>query len=194
MHLEVTADVGELDEVRETVLLGGFDLAGHFAQLRGDVIEAELGVDFLFGFSGYGLAALQRGQGVFVERPAHFVGAAAEGDVVLLRSGEIEQRGAEIFFAEKAQVDLQAAFEQDADFVSAVGEGLADGRVTQDVFGDFVDIFLGIGAGLHGEEEIEVAYRFACRGGENRRALRIRLVRRPCRCRRKSAGLLLRRC
>jgi hypothetical protein len=61
VHLEVAADVGELDEVRETMLLGGFDLAGHFAQFGGDVIEAELGVDFLFGFSGYGLAALQRG-------------------------------------------------------------------------------------------------------------------------------------
>jgi hypothetical protein len=29
---------------------------------------------------------------------------------VLLRSGEIKQRGTEIFLAEKAQVDLQAAF------------------------------------------------------------------------------------
>ena len=65
-------------------MLGCFDFAAHFAQLRLDVGEFELGVDFFFGLAGYAAATFDRGEGVFVERPAHIVGAAAEGDVMFL--------------------------------------------------------------------------------------------------------------
>ena len=52
MHLQVAADVGELHEVGQLALFGGFDLAGHFAEFRLDVGELQLGVNFLFGFAG----------------------------------------------------------------------------------------------------------------------------------------------
>ena len=42
--------------------------------------------------------------------------------------GEVEKRGAKIFFFEQAHVHLQAAFEQHAHLVFAVGERLADAR------------------------------------------------------------------
>ena len=47
VHLQVAANVGKFYEVRKFVLFRRFDLAGHFAEFRLDVVEAELGVDFL---------------------------------------------------------------------------------------------------------------------------------------------------
>ncbi len=90
---------GKLYELRQFVGFGGFDFAGHFAKFRLDVVEAELGVDFLFGLAGDDFAAFQRGQCVFIQRPAHVEGAAAEGDVVSFGAGEIKQRGAEVFLS-----------------------------------------------------------------------------------------------
>src|SRR6202040_2339286 len=116
--------------------------------------------------------------GVFVKRPAHIEGTAAEGDVVRLGAGEIQQRGTEVFFCEHTDVDLESASEQDADFVFAVREGLIDSSVFQNVFGDRVDVFLLVVSGTHGDQQIDVTYGFAspaqrsggsdgfdCRGG-----------------------------
>ncbi len=140
---------------------GGFDFAAHFAQLRLDVGELELGVDFFFGLAGDAAAAFDRGERVFVERPAHIVGAAAQGDVVFLRAGEIEERGAKTIFVEKAHVHLQPAFEQHADFIFAVRERLHVSRIFQNVFGHSVDILLAILPGAHRDEQVEVADGFA---------------------------------
>ena len=52
VHLQVAANVGEFDEVREAMFFGGFDLAGVFAQLGRNEIELELGVDLFFGGAG----------------------------------------------------------------------------------------------------------------------------------------------
>ena len=54
------------------------DFAGHFAQFGLDVGKLQLGVNFRFGLAGDDLAALKCGQGVFVQRPAHIVRAAAQ--------------------------------------------------------------------------------------------------------------------
>ena len=53
-------------QIRQRVIFGRGDFAGVFAQLGFDVVQAELLVDFLFGFPGDELPALQRGQRVFV--------------------------------------------------------------------------------------------------------------------------------
>ena len=58
VHVEVAEDVGEGDEVGEGVArlwvakagCGGFELAAVFAELGGDVVEAEGVVDGGFGF------------------------------------------------------------------------------------------------------------------------------------------------
>ncbi len=52
MHVEVAADVGEGDELREGVGGGGFELAGVFAELGRDVVEVEGVVDLFFGGGG----------------------------------------------------------------------------------------------------------------------------------------------
>ncbi len=52
VHVEVAADVGEGDEVGESVGCCGFDLAAVFAELGWDVVEVEGLVDFLFGGGG----------------------------------------------------------------------------------------------------------------------------------------------
>ena len=161
MHLQVAANVRQGDEVGQLPLFGRFDFARHLAQFRLDVGELQLGVDFLFGFAGDDFAALERGERVLVERPAHVVGAAAQRDVVLLRAGEVQQRRAEVFLAQQPQIHLQLAVEQDADFVFAVRERLVDRGIAQNVFGDRVDVLLIVVARLHGEQQVEVADGFA---------------------------------
>ena len=111
-----------------------------------------------------GSGFVQRGHFIFVEGPAHVVGAATQSDVVFLGAGEIQKRGAEIFFFEEADIDLQAAGQGEADFVFAVGEDLIDARVSEDMFGDGVDDVLAVsGIGFffsHGDEEIQIANGF----------------------------------
>ena len=77
------------------------------------------------------------------------------------RAGEIHERGAEVFLAQQTKIDLQLAVENDADFVFAVSEGLVNGGIAEQVFGNLVDFFLGVVAGLHGEKKVEVADGFA---------------------------------
>ena len=103
-------------------------------------------------------AALERGERVFVERVAHVVGAAAQRDVVFLRAGEIEQRGAEAFLCEEAHVDLHAVGEQEADFVFAVGQHLLDARELQDVLRRWRRRSSAMSwPAAQGDEEIEIA-------------------------------------
>ncbi len=108
MHLEVATDIREGDDIGELFGLGGGDFTRIFAKLGRDVGELELGVDFFFGFGGDGFAGFDVAQLVFVEGPAHVVRAAAKDDVVFLGAGEIEKGGADAFFGEHADVDLQA--------------------------------------------------------------------------------------
>ena len=143
VHLQVAANVRELDEVGKLAFFGGFDFAASFAEFRLDIGELELGVNFFFGFAGDHFAAFQRGEGVLVERPAHIVGAAAQRDVVRLGAGEIHECGAEIFLAQQAQIDLQLAVENDADFVFAVSERLVNSGIAQQMLGNLVDLLPG---------------------------------------------------
>ena len=89
-----------VDELRQIAVLGGLDFAGHFAQLGFDVGELQLRIDFFLGFARHDSAALESRERVFVQRPAHFVRAAAQSDVVRLRAGEIQERRAEAFLFE----------------------------------------------------------------------------------------------
>ena len=42
VHVEIAADIRELDQLRQAALRRGFDLAGVFAQLRRNPREAQL--------------------------------------------------------------------------------------------------------------------------------------------------------
>ncbi len=142
------------------MLFGGGDLAGVLAKFGRDEVELQLGVNFLFGATGDAAFTLQRRQGIFVQRIAHIVGPATQSDVVLLGSGEIEERRAEAFLVEQTHVHLEAAVEGKAHLVLAMRQNLIDAGIFQDVFGDGVDVFLrGVAVG-QGQEQIEIADSF----------------------------------
>ena len=94
--------------------LGGLDLAGVLAQDGRDPGQTERRVDLLLGLARDDAAALDLGEGVLVQRQAAGERALAELDVVALRAGEVEQRGAELVRRHDAQVDLRSAVGDDA--------------------------------------------------------------------------------
>ena len=55
VHVQVAADVGELDQLGQAAFERGFDFAAVFAQLRRNPGQAERLVDFLFGFARHAL-------------------------------------------------------------------------------------------------------------------------------------------
>ncbi len=62
VHVDVTADVGLGDELGEAVGEGGFEFAVVFAELGGNPVEAEGGVDLFFGGSGDESAVFDLGE------------------------------------------------------------------------------------------------------------------------------------
>ena len=126
VHVEVAADVGERDEVREGVGGGGFDLAGVFAELGRDVVEVEGVVDFCLGGCGDDGVVFDAEEGVLVEGEAALDGSLAEGDVVHLGAGEVLEGGSVAAAREEADVDLEVVAEGEGDFVLAFGEELVD--------------------------------------------------------------------
>ncbi len=155
MHVEVAADVGEGDELREGVGCGGFDLAGVFAQLGRDVVEVEGVVDFGLGGGGDDGVVFDAEEGVLVEGVAALDGALAEGHVVHLGAGEVLQRSSVAAAWEEADVDLEVVAEGEADFVLALGDELVDEGKGGDVLNRGRDD-AGFAGGA-GDEEVEVA-------------------------------------
>ena len=101
---------------------GEIDFAEIFAQLGRDVIELQLGVDFLFGFAGDRLFIFQPSQAVFVQRVAHLERALAQGDVVGFRASEVLHGGAERVRREQTDIHLHATSQAEADFIVAPGD------------------------------------------------------------------------
>src|SRR5437867_2379810 len=107
VHLEVTADVLHLHEMRKPVLAGERDLAAGFAELGGNPVEAELRVDLLLGFAGGPTCALE--EAVLVQLVALLLGDFAEVDVVRFGAGEVQERRAVGVGLHRPQVHLEAA-------------------------------------------------------------------------------------
>src|ERR1700694_509493 len=99
--------------MRELVLLRGGDFAGVFAQFWRNVVELEFRIDLYFGAARDGLFPLQCREGVLIERVAHLVGTAAQGNVVFFRTGEVKKRGTKTLFLQEPHVDLQSVFESE---------------------------------------------------------------------------------
>jgi len=159
VHVEVAADVGDCDELREGVIGGCVEFAAVFAELGWDVVEFEGVVDGLFGFGGDDLVVFEAEERVFAEGEAALDGALPEGDVVHLAAGEVLQGCSVAGAGEEADVDLEVVAEGEGDFVLAFGDELVDERQVGDVLdccGDDVGL-----AGGAGGEEVEVAYGLA---------------------------------
>src|SRR6266446_2834916 len=99
VHLQVALHILEGDQFRKFVVFGGGDLAGIFAQFRRNEIELQFRIDFFFRPARDALFAFQCSQRVFVERVAHLVGAAAERDVVLFRTGKVKSAAPKFSFS-----------------------------------------------------------------------------------------------
>ena len=116
---------------------GGIDLAQVFAQLGRNVVELELGVDFFFSFSCDRFFGVEFGQAVLAEGVSHLEGALAQGDVVGFGAGEILHGSAEGVGRQKADVDLHAAAQSEADFVFAAGDDFHEAGKLDDVLDQF---------------------------------------------------------
>ena len=85
--VEIAADVLEPDELRQRVLLRGFDLAAVLPQQGVHEIQAQLRVDFLLRRPGDPLVAFE--QAILVELEPGLHGDLAQVDVVGLGAGEV---------------------------------------------------------------------------------------------------------
>ena len=142
VHLQIALHVFTLEQVRQFVPFGGFDFAAVFAKFWRNVVELQLGVDFLFRAPRDVFFAFERCELILVQRVAHFVRAAAKPHVVLSGAREIQKGRTEIFLFQQAHIDLQSILERETDFVLAVGKRLVDIWKFQDVFGERVHVFL----------------------------------------------------
>jgi hypothetical protein len=93
VDLQIAADVGQLDERRETARLRRLDLAARFPDLRRDPRQAD-------GFEHLALLAPADAAGaaedaVLVDLEAVFEAESAHGNVVRLRAGEVMEGGPE---------------------------------------------------------------------------------------------------
>jgi hypothetical protein len=106
VHVQVAAQVGALDQRRQSARGGGLDLAAVLAQFGRNPGQPERGVDLLLGRARATAPALE--QTVLVELHALCDGQVAQPDVVRLRAGEVHQRRTAACRRDHAQVDLQA--------------------------------------------------------------------------------------
>ena len=159
VHVDVAVEVGEGDKVGKGVRCGGFELAAVFAELGGDVVEAERVVDFGFGFRRDDAAVVDAGEGIFGKGEALLEGALAQGYVVVFGAGEVLEGGAVGGTGEEADVDLEVVAEGEGDLVLAAGVELVDEGESGDVFDGGGDD-RGL-AGRAGGKEVEVADGFA---------------------------------
>ena len=89
VHLEVAADVGQLNQARQAPPGGRFHFAGAFPQLGWNPDQPELLVNFLLGAPGHPLAALEGCERVLVERPAFLPRDTPQLDVVGFGASEV---------------------------------------------------------------------------------------------------------
>src|SRR6266436_9395091 len=169
VHVQIALDVLAANQVRQTVLLGRLDLSRVFANLRRNEIQFQLGVNFLFRATGNATLTLQRRQSVFVQRVAHIVRAAAQSDVMLARSGEIEQSSAKRFLVQEPHVDLNSVVQREAHLVFPVRQHLIDSWILQDVFRDSVDVLLRGEAIGKGQQQVQIAHRLFSAAQRSRR-------------------------
>ena len=121
VDVQVAADVPYGDEVGQAALVGGFDLPGVLAQLRGNVREVEPRVEILLRGDGFVVARPCFGKAVLGDVYAHLDGPLTQRDVVGLPTREMVQKRAVGLGIYDPEIHFRAAA-QDEDLFGAVGE------------------------------------------------------------------------
>ena len=127
--MEVAANVRGNQEAWQLVSLCERDFPPVLAQFRRNEGKPQLGVDFLLGSAGN--APRSGEQPVFIELPMAPERQAAQGNIVSLGTGEIEQGRTIAFLRHGAHVDLEAGAQHDR----------GAGRAVRD---DFCDVFVAL--------------------------------------------------
>ena len=159
--VQVAAQVGQVDELRQAAGQGSLDLAAVLAQLRDDERQAEERVRLVLGgeraqlggIAGQRLAVLADPQEALLRQaPAAVAGHRAEPDVVLLGPGEVDPVGPRLARWHDHQVGLRPAHQPDGRLVAA----LVDDRIDEPERGERLDQRLRL-VGLG--EDVEIADR-----------------------------------
>ena len=107
MAMQVTLEVGELDQLRQRAIRRRLQLAAVLAQLRLDVFQPQQGVHL-----GLGLAAMRLARGVVEDAVLGDVNPlscrrVAQRHVVLLGAREVLEQVAELIRRDDLQIDLE---------------------------------------------------------------------------------------
>ena len=114
VHVQVAADVAQLDQLRQLALAGCGQLAAVLAQLGRDPLHAEPLVDLLLGRAGDRLPALVVGDAVLAHVQAALDRRRAQRLVVAPRAREVLEQVAERLLRHDAQVDREPDVRQRA--------------------------------------------------------------------------------
>jgi hypothetical protein len=114
VHVQVTAEILDSEEVRQRPVFGRGDFAAMFTQLRRDEGQPQRLVNTLLSLSGNPLVVFNTKQSVLVQLEAPLNGTVAQGDVVGLRAGEVLLGGAETLERHQPQVRLKPSPQQHA--------------------------------------------------------------------------------
>ena len=133
VRVQVTAHLGQLDELRELAPARGVELAAVLPQLRRDRLVAEKLVERVLVLGLEHDAGVDRGDSVFGDRepPAH--GVFAERDVVPLRPGEVLQQVPVRLRRYDAQVETQTLGRDDRRFRVAVRDDVHHPRKLREI-------------------------------------------------------------
>ena len=103
VHVEIAAQIGELDQTGQARGGGRVDLAAHFAQFGRHPLEAERRVDVLLALAGDAAVVVDPVEAVLVQLEAESDRAVAQRDVVRLRPGEVLHRRAAALGGRRAE-------------------------------------------------------------------------------------------
>ena len=124
VHVQIAADVVQLDERGQLAGVGPFKLVAGLTQLRRKTGQIERGIDLLFRATGNAIVTAK--DAVLVDfQPARFR-SAADDDVVLFRAGEVLQGRAERLGRHGAEIDLHACLQTQRGFRIAPGDDRSD--------------------------------------------------------------------
>src|ERR671910_167 len=155
VHVEVAAQVSQLDELGQGAVPGCSQLAGALAELRRDPRVAQLLVEVLLGSRGQHLAGLDVLDPVLRDREASLDGVLAEIDVVALRAREMLEQVSVRVGRDDAEVEDEPVVRDDRGLRLPVRLDLRDPRELREVLrqscgvggrGDDVEVLHGLGA------------------------------------------------
>jgi len=104
--VEVTSDLGQIDEFGQRAVCRGFYFAGSLPHGWRDQLHLESLVDVILGLGSDQLPILE--EPVLAEQPPPIDGSLTQSDVVRLGTGEIEKSRAQLTGLHSADIDLHS--------------------------------------------------------------------------------------